>query len=153
MQNQLEGKVAFVTGGARGIGRGIALVLAERGADIAVADLNLDGANVVANEIAHLGREATAYQVDVTKDSEVIAVVNEAVSHFGQIDILANAAGVIGAPGFEDTTTSREEDWDLTYAVNVKGTVLASNAIAEHMKQRRSGKDHRSGRSWKKTFS
>ena len=140
MQNQLEGKVAFVTGGARGIGRGIALVLAARGVDIAVADLNLDGANEVANELTQLGRKATAYQLDVSRDSEVIAVVNEAVSHFGQIDILANAAGVIGAPGFEDTTTSREEDWDLTYAVNVKGTVLASNAVAEHMKQRRSGK-------------
>ena len=140
MQNQLEGKVALVTGAARGIGRGIALVLAQRGADIAAADLNLDGANEVASEITQLGRKARAYQVDVTNASSVQVMVEEAISHFGQIDILANAAGVIGAPGFEDTTTSREEDWDITYAVNVKGTVLTSKAVAEHMKQRRSGK-------------
>ena len=137
---QLEGKVALVTGGARGLGEGIALVLAGRGASVAVCDINLDGAQQTADEIAGTGGSAEAYQVDVTSQDQLRKMVGAALSDFGCIDILVNAAGVIGAPGFEDTTTSREEDWDLTFDVNVKGTALASNAVIPHMKERRFGK-------------
>ncbi|CAI8054843.1 3-oxoacyl-[acyl-carrier-protein] reductase FabG [Geodia barretti] len=119
---QLEDRIALITGGARGLGKGIALVLAERGADIAVCDINLDGAQQTAGHIAAIGREATAYEVDVTSQSQLREI------------------GVIGAAGFEDTTTSREEDWDLTFDVNVKGTALASDAVSSHMKERRFGK-------------
>ena len=137
---QMADKVALVTGGASGIGRGISLVLAERGADVAVVDINLDGANRVAEELAQYGHKAKAYRVDVTKRTELDELANAVVADFGRIDILVNAAGVVGADGFEDTTTSREEDWDITFAVNVKGTVMASEAVASHMKERRSGK-------------
>lgn len=137
---QLENKVALVTGGARGLGRGIALVLAERGADIALADLNAEGVKKVEGEIVELGRKARAYQVDVTKQSELHKLVADAIGDFGRIDILVNAAGVIGTAGFEDVTYSREEDWDMTFDVNVKGTALASDAVAPHMQERRAGK-------------
>ena len=137
---QLKDRIALITGGARGLGRGIALVLAERGADVAVCDINLDGATQTAAEIGATGREARAYKVDVTSQAQLRDVVAAAIAEFGRIDILVNAAGVIGAPGFEDTTGSREEDWDLTFDVNVKGTALASDAVSPHMKERRFGK-------------
>ena len=137
---QLEDRVAVVTGGARGLGEGIALVLAERGADVAVCDLNLEGARETAEQIEGLGRRSKAYAVDVTCQNRLQGMVEEALSDFGHVDILVNAAGVIGAPGFEDTTASREEDWDITFDVNVKGTALASDAVMSHMKDRRFGK-------------
>ena len=137
---QLEGKVALVTGGARGLGEGIALVLAARGANVAVCDINLEGARQSASAIAVLGRQAEAYSADVTSQAELRHTVDAVLANFGRIDILVNAAGVIGAAGFEDTTGSREEDWDLTFDVNVKGTALASNAVIPHMQERRFGK-------------
>lgn len=137
---QLQDKVALVTGGASGLGRGICLVLAQRGADVAVADLNLPGAEGVASEVAKEGRRARAFRVDVTRRADVERMVEAVLSSFGRIDILVNCAGVIGAAGFEEAAVSREEDWDITYAVNVKGTALVTQAVAEHMKARRSGK-------------
>ena len=137
---QMDDKVAMVTGGASGLGRGIAMVLAQRGADVALADANIDGAKEVAQELTQLGRKARAYKVDVTSSAQLQETVAALLADFGRLDVLVNAAGVIAAAGFENTTTSREEDWDLTYAVNVKGTVLASRAVAEHMKERGSGK-------------
>ena len=137
---QMKDRVALVTGGGRGIGRGVCLVLAERGAELAVADINLDGAEAVRSELAQNGRGARAFEVDVTSHDQVRRLVDECIAHFGGIDILVNAAGVIGAPGFEDTTSNREEDWDLTFDVNVKGTVFACEAVAAHMKEKRNGK-------------
>ncbi|MYC06184.1 MAG: SDR family oxidoreductase [Chloroflexi bacterium] len=137
---QLEDKVALVTGGARGLGKGIALVLAERGADVALCDIDIAGARHTAEEIEDLGRVAKAYQANVTVQSQLVEMVTQTLADFGRIDILVNAAGVIGAPGFEETTWSREEDWDLTFDVNVKGTALVSDAVSPHMKSRRSGK-------------
>ena len=137
---QLENRVALVTGGARGLGEGIALVLAERGADVAVCDINIDDARETARQIRGLGRKSEAYAVDVTSQVELSCAISGVLSDFGRIDILVNAAGVIGAPGFEDTTTSREEDWDVTFDVNVKGTALTSDAVIPHMSDRRFGK-------------
>ncbi|MDE2687957.1 MAG: SDR family NAD(P)-dependent oxidoreductase [Chloroflexota bacterium] len=137
---QLEDKVGLITGGARGLGKGIAFVLAERGADVALCDIDIAGARNTAEEIEDLGRVAKAYQVDVTVQSQLVEMVAQTLADFGRIDILVNAAGVIGAPGFEETTWSREEDWDLTFDVNVKGTALVSDAVSPHMKSRRSGK-------------
>ncbi|MCY3542654.1 MAG: SDR family NAD(P)-dependent oxidoreductase [Chloroflexi bacterium] len=137
---QLEDRVALVTGGARGLGKGIALVLAERGADVALCDIDIAGARHTAEEIEDLGRVAKAYQANVTVQSQLVEMVTQTLADFGRIDILVNAAGVIGAPGFEETTWSREEDWDLTFDVNVKGTALVSDAVSPHMKSRLSGK-------------
>jgi NAD(P)-dependent dehydrogenase (short-subunit alcohol dehydrogenase family) len=140
MLGDLTDKVALVTGGARGLGRGIVLVMAECGADMAVADLHLAGAQQVAGEASGHGHRAQAFQVDVTDTASVRKMVQDVLAAFGRIDILVNCAGVIGAPGYEEAPISREEDWDITYQVNVKGTVIVSDAVAEHMKQRRYGK-------------
>ena len=93
----LSDRVALVTGGARGIGRGICLVLAEQGADIAVADLNLDGASSVAEEISSMGRNSRAVSIDVTSRSSIEEAVSQVLGDMGRIDILVNNAGVVGA--------------------------------------------------------
>ena len=137
---EFEDKTVLVTGGASGLGRGICLVLAERGADLAVADINLEGARAVEAEVSQHGHQVQAFGVDVTDEDEVRALVAAATAAFGRIDVLVNGAGIIGAPGYEETTSSRRVDWDATFQVNVLGTVLACEAVAEGMKARRSGK-------------
>ncbi len=111
---QLSDKVVLVTGGAGGLGRGICLVMAQRGAEVAVVDVDPQGAESTAGELARGGHNAKAYQGDVTARGELDALVREAIGEFGRIDALVNAAGVIGAPGFEESTRSREEDWAPT---------------------------------------
>ncbi len=136
----VTGKVAVVTGSGRGIGRGIALVLAQNGADVVVADINLEDAGSVASEVADLGRQSLAARVDVTDQGLVERMVDEAIGRFGRIDILVNNAGVIGAPGWERRETHNEEDWDLTFEVNVKGMARVIDVVSRHMKDRRYGK-------------
>ena len=101
---QLDDTVVLVTGGASGLGRGICQVLGERGADLAVADIDLEGATRVAEEVGRDGRRARAFKVDVTGESDVKDLAEAAIDAFGRIDVLVNSAGVIAAPGFEDTT-------------------------------------------------
>ena len=137
---QMDSKVAMVTGGAGGLGEGIAKVLAQRGADVAVADIDLHGAEEVVRQLAQYGHKARAYRADVTSRDRLQETVETILAEFGRIDVLVNVAGVIAATGFEDTVTSREEDWDVTFTVNVKGTVLASEVVAEHMMKRGAGK-------------
>jgi NAD(P)-dependent dehydrogenase (short-subunit alcohol dehydrogenase family) len=136
----LTDRVAVVTGGASGIGRGICLVLADRGADVAVVDINAEGAQKVAKEIVGKGRQSMVCVTDVTEKASVGKMVRDVVARFGRIDILVNNAGIVGGVGWVDAPASREEDWDSTYEVNVKGVVLCSLAVAEHMKERRAGK-------------
>jgi meso-butanediol dehydrogenase/(S,S)-butanediol dehydrogenase/diacetyl reductase len=133
-------KIAIVTGGGRGIGRGISLVLARNGANIVVADLIEDNARRVADEVRAIGREPLALSLDVTSQASAEAMVASVMAQFGQIDILVNNAGIIGAPGWESRETPNEDDWDMIYAVNVKGIVKVTNAVTPHMKQRRYGK-------------
>ena len=114
--------------------------MAERGADVAVADIDGEGAKKVRDELAAGNYKARAYQVDVTKTDELDVMVRDLLDEYGRIDVLVNSAGVIGAPGFEDTTRSRVEDWELILDVNVKGTVQTIEAVMPHMQERRSGK-------------
>ena len=136
----LKDRVAIVTGGASGIGRGICLVLADHGADIVVADISVEGAQKVAGEVDAKGHSSMACMTDVTKRTSVHKMMKDALARFGRIDILVNNAGIVGAPGWREVPASREEDWDIAYEVNVKGVVLCSVAVAEHMKEQRSGK-------------
>lgn len=140
MAGQLEGRVALVTGAAQGIGRGIALVLGGRGAVVAVLDLNAEGAEAVAGEIEAAGGRAFGLGCDVTDAESMKAVAGEVVRREGRIDICVANAGVVGAQGYEGRATYSAEDWDLTFDVNVKGLVNAIDAVAPHMKERRSGK-------------
>ena len=136
----VSNKKALVTGGGRGIGRGIVLALARNGADVAVADLNAADATSVAAEVSELGRRALPLEVDVTDQASVDEAVRKVLSEFGSIDILANNAGIIAAPGWEERDSSNETDWDMIYAVNVKGIVRVTEAVSPHMKERRYGK-------------
>ena len=133
-------KIAVVTGGGRGIGRGIALVLAHNGADVAVPDINLNDAQQVAHEIGDTGRQSLATHLDVTVQQSVDAMVESTIERFGRIDILVSNAGVIGAQGWEERDETTLDDWDVTYEVNVKGMVRVIEAVTPHMKKRRHGK-------------
>jgi len=138
----LTGKVAFVTGASRGIGRSICLVMAQQGAEIVLADIATQGALKVAKEIEKLGRKAFVVQVDLAKRASVVAAVRKALDTFGHIDILVNNASVVSAPGhitMEDGTDT-DEDWQVVLAVNLLGPVYCCEAIIPHMKERRYGK-------------
>ena len=136
---ELKNTVAIVTGGARGIGRGIAYELAKEGVRIAVADLpavSADRDETIA-EVKRLGSDAIAVDVDVRDFAQCQAMVQAAIGKWGQVDILVNNAGVIKVgPVF----MFAEEDWDLVQDVNVKGTFLCSKAVAPHMIERRIGR-------------
>jgi NAD(P)-dependent dehydrogenase (short-subunit alcohol dehydrogenase family) len=126
----VSGRTALVTGAARGLGRAIALALAEAGADVALGlrDVASDGG--LAAEIAALGRRALPLQLDVSRMAEIGAAVDAAVAAFGRLDILVNNAGI--APG-NPAEEVREEDFDATLAVNLKGTFFASQAAGRVM--------------------
>ena len=136
----LTDKVAIVTGAGRGIGRGIALVLAENGADVVASDINVDDARKVFSEVESMGRRSIASLVDVTDQVSVESMVKDTLARFGHIDILVNNAGIIGAPGWEQRERSSEEDWDMIHDINVKGISRVTDVVARHMRERRYGK-------------
>jgi sorbitol-6-phosphate 2-dehydrogenase len=124
----LKGKAAIVTGGASGIGRGIAEGLSAADAAVAVADINLDAARKAAAEITERGEgRAWAVGVDVTDKRSVEKMVEATVAEFGRVDILVNNAGI--APSFS-LPDFPEADWDRTVAINLKGYFLCAQAVA-----------------------
>ncbi|MBU7005482.1 3-oxoacyl-[acyl-carrier-protein] reductase [Phosphitispora fastidiosa] len=133
----LRGKTALVTGAGRGIGRTIALRLAESGADVAVVDLSQESVAEVAAEIRNLGQRALELSGNVTVADEVDNFVKKAVAEFGRIDILVNNAGIT-----RDTLLLRmkEEDWDTVLNVNLKGTFLCTKAVSRIMMKQRYGR-------------
>ncbi|MFN8483811.1 MAG: L-iditol 2-dehydrogenase [Anaerolineae bacterium] len=135
---KLEGKVAIITGGAQGIGRGISLRFAQEGASVVVADIQQDQAQKTVDEIKAAGGKAVAVVVDVRKQDQVQAMVETAVREFGSLDILVNNAGVGRIIPFFETT---EKDWDLMFDINCKGLLWCSQAAAKVMiDQGRGGK-------------
>ena len=133
---QFEGKVAIVTGAARGIGRAIAERLARDGADVVICDLQAEWLAETAGAIQAMGRRALPVAVDVGDGESVNACVAETVRAFGRVDILVNNAGIT-----KDTLLVRmtDEAWDDVLRVNLKGTFLFSRAVAKHMMKQRSG--------------
>ena len=127
--SSLQGQVALVTGGGRGIGRGIALALARAGADVAISDIG--PLQSTADEIAALGRRGLAVRADVRSRDQVRRMVDETVSRLGGLRLLVCAAGVISMSPVEVMT---EEDWDLTLDVNIKGTFLTCQAAIPALK-------------------
>jgi meso-butanediol dehydrogenase/(S,S)-butanediol dehydrogenase/diacetyl reductase len=136
----LTGSTALITGAGQGIGRGIALVMAGQGADIAVADLPSGSATDVAKEVEALGRKAIVVDLDVTDKQQCADAVARVIDEWGRMDILVNNAGVAGAPGSLPTRPGRDVDWEFTWQVNVKGVADMTEAALPHLKERRSGK-------------
>ncbi len=134
---RLDGKTALVTGGARGLGRGIVLELAQEGADIVIADLLVDVAEQTATEVRSLGRQATVVRMDVTHTPSIQAAVHQALTELGGLDILVNNAGV--AP-IHTGAEADEEDWDRCYEVNLKAIWKVSQAIVPHFLELGGGK-------------
>jgi len=133
----VRGQIALVTGAARGIGRACALALAQAGADVVLGLRDQRTGGDLAKEIEALGRRALPLQMDMTRLAEVRAAVEAAVAHFGRLDILVNNAGLAPENPAEDV---REEDFDLTLAVNLKGTFFASQAAGRVMIRQRYGR-------------
>jgi meso-butanediol dehydrogenase/(S,S)-butanediol dehydrogenase/diacetyl reductase len=127
---RLAGKVVLVTGAGRGIGKGIALRLAEAGATIAVADLDPTLAEQVATEIAALGREAVPISVDTADREQVQRMVSAVEARFGRLDVAFNNAGVGHNAAFLDIT---EDEWDWMFRVNAKGVFLCLQEEARQM--------------------
>lgn len=133
----LQDQVALVTGAARGIGRACALALAHAGANIALGLRDLQTADDVADEIEAMGRKILKLQMDVTRLDEIRNAVDTLVDHFGHLEILVNNAG-LGPSNLAENV--REEDFDLTLAVNLKGTFFASQAAGRVMIQQKYGR-------------
>lgn len=133
----LKDKVALVTGAAQGIGKAIALKLAQNGADIAVSDVNLDKAQETAAEIGKLGRRAIALKANVANLQESEAMLDETVAKLGAVHILVNNAGIT-----RDALMLRmkEEEWDAVIAVNLKGVFNCTKAAVKHMAKQRYGR-------------
>src|SRR5438046_9103261 len=136
---RLAGKVAVVTGGGSGIGRGIALAMAREGADVMMPDIQVQNAERVGAEVEALGRKVAAMKTDVTSAADVKMIVDRTREVFGKIDILVNNAGMAAPPGMPFTNNT-EEDWDKTFAVNTKSVFLTCKAIAPYFIERKAGR-------------
>jgi len=128
----LHGKVALVTGAARGIGRGIALRLARDGADLALVDVRPDGINAVADEVTEIGCKATTFVADVSDREQVFAAVDHAASALGGFDIMVNNAGIALVGPIADVTP---EDIEKLWAINVNGVLWGTQAAVARFKQ------------------
>jgi NAD(P)-dependent dehydrogenase (short-subunit alcohol dehydrogenase family) len=152
---KLKGKVALIAGGGQGIGEGISLCLAEEGADIAIADVNVDNARKVAQKAEVMGRKALGISADLTAEEEAQKAVRETVDFFGRIDILINNVGGVSQetqmqilengmiPGNENLPpfmlfTSKV--WDQYYRLNLKAHILLAQAVTPYFMKQGSGK-------------
>ncbi len=133
----LKGLAALVTGGAQGIGRAIARVLMERGANLIISDLNLEMAQQTAKELAHFDGKCLAVRGNVADGKQVQEMVERSLKEFGRIDILVNNAGIT-----KDGLLLRmkEEDWDLVMNVNLKGAFHCTKAVLSAMTKQRRGR-------------
>jgi NAD(P)-dependent dehydrogenase (short-subunit alcohol dehydrogenase family) len=133
---ELTGQVALVTGAARGLGRAISLALAHAGAGLALGLRDVSTAERLERDIEAMGRRVLRLQMDMSRFEQIAAAVDKAVDYFGRLDILVNNAGI----GPENPAEKvREEDFDLTLSVNLKGTFFASQAAGKVMIRRKSG--------------
>jgi NAD(P)-dependent dehydrogenase (short-subunit alcohol dehydrogenase family) len=132
-----QGRIALVTGAARGLGRAISLALAHAGADVALGLRDKNTGSDLAREIEKLGRKALPLQMDMSNLDQVAVAVNQAAAHFGKLDILVNNAGIAPENLAENVT---EKDFDATIAINLKGTFFASQAAARIMMRQKYGR-------------
>lgn len=134
----LTDRVAIITEGAKGMGRGMTLKFAEEGCSIAIADISMKEANETLAEVLERGSDGIAIQCDVTDGKQVRDMVDKVISKFGKVDILVNNAGALPpSPPVEDMS---EEEWDKVLALNLKSVFLFCKYVVPHMKKERYGK-------------
>jgi 3-oxoacyl-[acyl-carrier protein] reductase len=133
---RLEGKVAVITGGGSGIGRGLAMALSDEGARVVVCGRRKRKLDETASAVREQGGEALPIQADVSLEAEVEQVIQQTLSHFGQIDILINNAGIYTGEHIHET---KPDEWDQVMATNLRGPFLCTRAVLPHMRTRRSG--------------
>jgi NAD(P)-dependent dehydrogenase (short-subunit alcohol dehydrogenase family) len=129
---RLDGKVALISGGARGQGATEARMFAQEGARVVFGDILDEEGKRVEAQIRELGGEATYVHLDVTREADWQAAVETAVNRYGKLDVLVNNAGILIRKGIEETTV---EDWDRIMAVNAKGVFLGTKATIPAMRQ------------------
>jgi NAD(P)-dependent dehydrogenase (short-subunit alcohol dehydrogenase family) len=132
----LSGRVALITGGAAGLGESISIGFAQFGCDVAVADVNLAGAQRVSNQVVALGRKSVAIQCDVSRKEEIQSMVKTALDRLGGLDILVNSAGI---PQHDPAESTPLETWDRVIDINLRGTFLCCQAAAQVMLARKRG--------------
>ena len=133
---RLEGKVALISGGARGQGAVEARMFAEEGASVVIGDILDDQGRQTEAELQELGYQVTYVHLDVTNESDWLSAVQTAVSAYGKLDILLNNAGILIRKNIEETTV---EDWDRIFAVNSKGVFLGTKAAIPAMRENGGG--------------
>lgn len=135
-EEALQGKVAIVTGSGRGIGKAIATTLAGRGAKVVLAARGRDALESVRSEIASAGGQAWVRPTDISREADIVALLEETDRHFGQLDILVNNAAIVKVLSLRDTTTA---DWDEIMGVNARGTfILCREAVGYLARRERS---------------
>jgi len=132
-----KGKTAIITGSGHGIGRGCAEILAENGANVIIADINIDMARDVERYLVEKGLSAKSVQTDVSKVSDIQKMVDFTIEMFGNVDILINNAGIFHPTPIEDIT---EEEWDCMMAINLKSVFFATQKVLPYMIEQNYGK-------------
>ncbi len=133
----IAGRVTLITGGASGIGAGIAQVFARAGANVIIGDLNLDAAHSVAERLKSQGGSASAVELDVTSRASIDAAVTLIEGQHGFVDVLVNNAGISSVRPFREIT---EDDWDRLMLVNLKGVLLVTQRVLGPMVERKEGR-------------
>jgi NAD(P)-dependent dehydrogenase (short-subunit alcohol dehydrogenase family) len=134
--SQLAGRVALVTGGGTGIGRGVAIALAEAGARVVICGRRQEPLGRVVGQITAGGGQARAVEADVAAEADVARLAEEAIAAFGHIDILVNNAGIGGGGEVHEHNL---RDWDAIMAVDLRGPFLVARAVLPGMRERRAG--------------
>ncbi len=134
---RLDGKIALITGAARGIGNACALALANAGADIALGLRDSETGKELAEKIESMGRRVIRLQMDISSLDEINAAIDDTVKHFGRLDILVNNVGVAPESAAENVS---EQNFDYTLNVNLKGTFFVTQAAGKVMIKQKSGR-------------
>lgn len=137
MNLMLEDKIAVVTGGARGIGEGIATTFARNGAKVAIVDINLENAKSTAKNLCKYGVKCISLELDVQNFDAIQEVIDQITNELGDIDIWVNNAGISNSVPIKDLT---ESEWDIMLDINLKGVVFCSKAVFLKMQKRNKGK-------------
>ncbi len=132
----LAGKTALITGAAKGIGKAIAILFAEKGADLILVDMS-DEVQGTEESVKLAGRKALSIKADLTRTADIDTVVEKSITHFGRIDILINNAGIVL---LDDAENLPEEYWDRTMAINLKAVFMVSQRVGREMIKHRYGK-------------